>query len=1248
MSEYYVPRDVLGFSEDLYSLFLSEQPVKSYEAGQDCLYWFNFKFVSREATIPVKNDDPIKIIGWFPVDWSEMAAKIVAGKYFRTYPNGKQENSVITMVMRVVGTITQWVSDNEQISIKEAFDSVGRPLINMILSQRATFNSPVWFNLGYQNRKQQASACYILEIEDNMESILDWYKEAGMIFKGGSGAGINISPLREKGAPLSTGGETSGPLSFMATADQNAAAIKSAGASRRAASIIVMDDWHPDIEEFINCKLVEEQKAHALIEAGYSPNFDDENGAYHSVKYQNANHTVRLSDQFMNAVDADQDWQFSNGKVKKARDIANQIANAAHACGDPGVQFIDTIEHWNTCSDTECITSTNPCVTGDTLVSTERGMKRIRDLVNSQEVVTYDDISAITKSIFSTGNKETFLLETKSGYQLRLTEDHPIVIVDRFGNERDIPLRDVNVGDNVKLGSPTFGTQSIDNELSLLIGMVAGDGCIDKNRNVILTISENNEPLLEIIKNYYNTKKRSENETDGRRLRETNISNRNKVRAFTMSNAIISNKVSEYVIADAGSANKDFTDKIFELDRESVKAILQGLFVTDGTVAHYGEKSHYISLDSTSTKLLNKTQLLLLSFGIKSKIYSNRNVSETKTLPDGNGGKKDYQVQQISSLRISKRSRVLFEKHVGFPNTSHKHGKLSELNSTVTTYSESLTDSVKSITPTNIVEPVFDMTVPGTNHFLANGILVHNCSEFSFLNNTSCNLASLNVVKYELDSQKIESDVRTLVRAMDAIVSFAYYPTEKITEKTKRFRPLGIGISNLGSYFMRELIPYDSYEARSIASSIMAFITAVGYDESSKLARKIGPFSEYKYNKGSMNRVIRQHHEAAAELDESLGIAAYEIFSKLVENSKDENFGYRNAQMSLVAPAGTISFMMDCETTGLEPALSLTYYKQFVGGGVEKNISKTAKTAIINYGKTRNNNELSEEIIKRIENDQAFEDIASNKLLDILDCALPYPAHDSKRCISADAHVKMLAAIQPFISGASSKTVNMPATATPEDVWNVYRDAWKAGIKCVALYVDGSKGSQPIYTSKSKKDDPEKPETVVVRNGRVRLPDERHSLTHKFNIGQHEGYVTVGFYPDGKPGEIFITMSKEGSTISGLMDTIATITSISLQHGIPIESLCKKFRDVRFEPSGITGNPDIRFAHSIVDYIFRWLELKVANNGIEDYHVENHEKLPDQESTQTGDICPECGMSTMVRTGSCMTCTTCGTNTGCG
>jgi ribonucleoside-diphosphate reductase alpha chain len=1216
------------------------------------------KWIKTKAEIP-GSDFKMENVE-FPDFYSQNAINIIASKYFKVN-RGKQEKSLKEIIDRVVKTFKKWGLEQGYFDEKSA-EIYAKELTYIILHQYATFNSPVWFNIGVEGRSNQASACFILDVEDDMESILDWIKIEGMIFKGGSGSGVNLSKLRAKGEKLSTGGTSSGVISFMRAADALAGSIKSGGASRRAAKMVILNADHPEIMDFIRVKAEEENKVRALIEAGYDMT-DMNNPLWQNIFFQNGNNSVRIPDSLMESAIKDGEWKTyyrTTGKVAqtyKAKDILYEIAKAAWECGDPGVQFDDIIQKWHTCKNSGRIEATNPCVTGDTLIATAEGWKRIKDLVGKNpEIITHQGIKKAVK-VFKTGIKPVYRIKTKAGYELKVTEDHPIYVE----GKGDVKVKDLKIGDKVKLIGSYFGKKSLDEDIAFMIGYFAGDGALsfDTKRNhysVFFTGGEEDIYALSYIQNTINQKLQYKN--------KRNVS----LRRWSSEYVVTTGKenVAQIIYEYFDSQKKIFKDKIFELDKESIKYILQGLFTADGTISGTPQKGFYVGLDNSSLELLKQVQLLLLNFNIKAKIYKNRRKTLAHYLPDSQRKPKLYKVKNFHSLRITRNSRVIFENEIGFYLGHSKSEKLEKVNQTYEAYKDQLFDEIKEIKFEG-TEEVYDLTEPETNHFIANGILVHNCSEYIFLNWTSCNLSSINLLKFlkedgSFDVPAFTYTVRTIFLSQDLLISKADYPHPKIAEETKKYRPIGLGYTNLGALIMALGLPYDSEEARDLAASITALMTGSAYKLSAEISSKLGPFPEYEKNKEPMMEVMKMHKDHLKkvkenELNKEILEKAKEVWNEVIEFG--EKYGFRNAQASCIAPTGTISFMMDADTTGIEPDFALVKMKQLVGGGYMKIVNKTVPLALKRLGYTE---EQIKDIIKHLEETQNIETAPylKEEHLSVFDCAIKPPG--GKRSIHWLGHVKMVAAVQPFISGGISKTFNMPNETTIQEIYDAYFTAWRLGIKCFAVYRDGSKVTQALYAEKKEKKLKEKME-------RRRLPLVRQSETHKFSIAGHEGYLTYGMFEDGTLGEIFIRMSKQGSTLSGLLDAFAIAVSIALQYGVPLKELANKFIYMRFEPMGITNNEDIPIASSIIDYIFKYLalrfltpeELKEIGLEVKEKAIlKEHPKLIDanpeivkkdnnlarlDSGRLAGPPCKYCGGMT-TRTGSCYTCLECGESSG--
>ena len=1263
-----------------------------------------------------------------PDSWSQLATDIIVSKYFRKagVPGTGHEVSARQTVTRVARSIRKAGDQfGGYFASPEDAETFEMELTFLLVNQFGAFNSPVWFNCGLAQEygiagkpvgnwswnqatgeveetadaysRPQLSACFIQKIHDDLMDMADQVRREMRIFKFGSGTGTNFSAIRAEGERLSSGGTSSGLMSFLEIYDKAAGAIKSGGTTRRAAKMVCLDMDHPEVERFIHWKMREEDKARILIElGGMDADFNGE--AYHTVSGQNSNNSVRVPDAFMAAVVKDGEWSTTwrtNGKaakVYKARDLWDKISYAAWRCADPGIQFDTTINKWHTCPNTDKINASNPCVTGDTLVATLQGPARIDSLVGREtEIIAGDGRPARIEGAVKTGSKPVFRLRTASGYSLRLTADHKV----RTLNRGDVPAIELTKDDVLEIGGSPFGRERIASELAEIVGLAVGDGCVSKGI-LTLTMSPEERGVLERACAFINSLKGN---------RPVAVTERETACVVATTADEIVNEVSKWAVLDRGSENKGLKDAAFALDQPSVAALLRGLFTADGTVANYGEKSHYVGLDSTSLDLLRQVQQLLLGFGIKAKIYENRRaLTETTTmLPDGRGGTKEYPVRQVHSLRISRSSRLVFEKEIGFAADTGKQLKLQALNASVETYADRLVEEVESLTPEG-VEDVYDLTEPRTHHFVANGIVVHNCSEYMFLDDSACNLASLNLTKFlapdgAFDVARYRHACEIFTTAQEIVVEFASYPTKAIAQNSHDYRPLGLGYANLGTLLMLQGLPYDSDAGRAVAAALTGIMCGRAYRQSAEIARSKGPFAGYAKNREPFLNVMRMHRDASYQVEpkdapgfEYLVRAAREDWDDAV--AVGEVHGYRNAQATVLAPTGTIGLLMDCDTTGVEPDFALVKFKKLAGGGYFKIVndsvtealrrlgySEKEGAAIVEYivgkntlrcaapvrseslgakGLTEAEIDAIEEQIPRVfDLEHAFspyamgeaalkrlglvekakdpkfsllrelgfsaEDIERSNLvicgmmtiegapglkkehLPIFDCANVCGPHGS-RYIHHSGHIRMMGATQPFISGAISKTINMPGTATVEDIKQAYLESWKLGLKAVALYRDGCKASQPLSTKVKKADEakvdvqatqlpttvgePVSPTAAFEGLRRIRLPRKRRGFTQEARVGGHKVYLRTGEYEDGTLGEIFIDMHKEGAAFRSMMNCFAISVSLGLQYGVPLKEFVDCFTFTRFEPQGPVDHANIKFSTSVVDYVFRLLALE--------------------------------------------------------
>ena len=1392
-----------------------------------------------------------------PADWSQVAADIMVSRYFRKagvpqvdkagkpvldaqgQPVLGGETSARQVVHRLAGAWRHHAERYGYFATPEDAQAFYDELVYMLLHQIAAPNSPQWFNTGLNwaygitgpgqghyyvdpddgvlkesqdaYSRPQTSACFIQSVRDDLVGeggIMDLWLRESRIFKYGSGTGTNFSNIRGEGETLSGGGTSSGLMSFLRIGDRAAGAIKSGGTTRRAAKMVVVNVDHPDIEQFIDWKVAEERKVAALIAAGYPSDFNGE--AYATVSGQNSNNSVRVTNDFLNTVAEDRDWNLTwrtTGEVKKtlkARDLFDKIARAAWACADPGIQYDSTTNEWHTVPQSGRINASNPCVTGDTRVATAYGWRRIDELVGEHPLLHVGGGQAVAKSVFPTGVKDVYRLRTRAGYSIKVTADHPVFTL----NRGDVPARELSAGDEVVLQGAGFGGQHLDRELAEIIGIALGEGCVRESngrRQVDLTSAHEEASVLEPYVAYLNDRKPS-------RPSEGVVTAATSGRLGTSVPDIVP-ELERYAVLDRGSAERALREDAFYLDEASSAAMLRGLFTTDGTVSDSSSKDHYVSLDSTSITLLEQVQLLLLSFGVKAQIFRNQRGGHALRT-DGRGGQRDY---PMHSLRISRKSRVLFEDKIGFLPGSAKAEQLHGLNAARGTYRESattafgggFTDKFVSLEPLGEA-PVYDLTEPVTDHFVASGIVVHNCSEYLFLDDSACNLASLNLMKF-FDVEKAHFDVETFRQAtriwtivLEISVLMSQFPSAEIAQVSYDFRTLGLGYANLGAMLMVSGLPYDSDEGRALAAGVTALMTGESYATSAEMARALGPFNGFDLNRAGMLRVIRNHRRAAygAAEDEyeglevkPQGIAQELCPANILEGAHrawdralalGEEWGYRNAQVSLLAPTGTIGLLMDCDTTGVEPDFALVKFKKLAGGGYFKIVNQSVKPALQHLGYTAEEVEeilryvvgsmtlkgapgvsrealkakgLTDEEIARVEDalPGVFElgyalspwvlgEAALGRLgikaeelhkpgfdlarqlgftpeeirkasdyacglqtvegaphlreedLPVFDCANRCGTI-GQRFIHYLGHIRMMGAVQPFLSGGISKTINMPIEASVDDVKQAYWESWQLGLKAIAIYRDGSKLSQPLSTStaekaEDKKEEPKAASAAPAQAVRKRrpLPSKRFGFTQEARIAGHKLYLRTGEYEDGDLGEIFIDMHKEGASFRSLINMFAIAVSKGLQYGVPLDEFVDTFTFTRFEPQGIVeGHPNIKLATSVIDFVFRvlgmeylgrtdFVQVKPIDDGNEHDSPPQHlseqrtparpaaepaaEKPPvvpqpaleirprdamdEQLSQLMGDapICEQCGHIT-VRNGSCYKCLNCGNSIGC-
>ncbi len=1257
----------------------------------------------------------------FPSSWSVMATQIVSQKYFRgTLGTPEREHSVKQMIDRVADTITAWGIDGGYFADEGSAEVFNAELKHLLVNQKAAFNSPVWFNVGVEETPQ-CSACFILAVEDTMASILNWYVEEGTIFKGGSGAGINLSSIRSSKEQLKGGGEASGPVSFMRGADASAGTIKSGGKTRRAAKMVILNVDHPDIEEFVWTKAREEKKVRVLREAGFDMDLDGED--YASIQYQNANNSVRVTDEFMRAYEQGTTYPVravTTGEVieeKDARQVMRQISEAAWECADPGVQYDTVINDWHTSPESGRINGSNPCFPADALVHTDKGLLRFDELidrVNHGEafgVYTHDAtnpdepserVEVTTPEAFMlTGTNEIVRLSFSNGMQLRCTPGHRIWTTNRGYVEAE-ELTDQDQVKILNLPAPAIHAEwalpvasdvehyrqkgdhaavirlpeKWTDDFAHYLGWLVGDGSISGD----------------VVSAIYGTAEEQEHVLPRHRQLVTDINDGRAPTPSEQPNGTVQLRQSRRAVrgflealglSDANAAAKRLPWSVRQAPPEALGSFLQGLFDADGCVSNT-EKGRYVGLGSRSLELVRDVQVMLSTFGIHSRIYTiEHGTASTFAYTRKDGSEAAYEGASTGyDLRISGRSLEAFATYVGFSLPSKADALGRVLGEHVRYHTDETARLVERASEG--FEQTYNLSEPRNHSYVVGGIVVRNCSEYMHLDNSACNLASLNLKKfYDYDAGRFDVEaykraIEVVFTAQEIIVGYSSYPTEAIAKNANDFRELGLGYANLGGLLMSIGLPYDSDEGRAWAGALTALMTGHAYRTSAQLARVKGPHTGYAKNATPMLRVIGKHRAAVDDIDprpvaDDLLGAARTAWDEALELGREH--GYRNAQASVLAPTGTIGLMMDCDTTGIEPDLGLIKTKKMVGGGSLTIVNQTVPQALAHLGYEP---EQVEAIIAYIDENKTIHGAPALKPehVKVFQCAMGDDA------IHYMGHVKMMAAAQPFISGAISKTVNLPEEATVADVEQLHLDAWKLGVKAIAIYRDNCKVAQPLSVTKKAVAGADDAATASPVPMRRKLPKTRPSQTISFQVGEAKGYITAGEYPGDGIGEVFVKLGKQGSTLSGLLDAFAISVSIGLQYGVPLESYVSKFMNMRFEPAGMTDDPEIRFSTSIVDFLARKLALeylpaeqrevlgiysleertRMLDQGYGDGDTEvpaapsaesvaNSEPLPQFEGSSMpvdhdAPMCFECGIK-MIRSGACHVCESCGTTSGC-
>jgi ribonucleoside-diphosphate reductase alpha chain len=977
-----------------------------------------------------------------PTTWSLNATNILAQKYFRGTPGtDERETSLRQVIDRVVNTITDWGLKDGYFEDNDEARAFSDELRHVIVHQKAAFNSPVWFNIGVKDVPQQASACFILAVDDSMSSILNWYREEGTIFKGGSGAGVNLSRIRASVENLNGGGTASGPVSFMRGADASAGTIKSGGKTRRAAKMVILDVDHPDIEDFIWCKALEEKKARVLRDAGFNMDLDGSDAF--SIQYQNANNSVRVTDEFMQAVLDDADWDLIGRmdrtpvRTVRARDLYRQLSKATWECADPGMQFDTTINKWHTSPNAGRINGSNPCFPGSALVHTDKGMicfSELFDRANRGEafgVYTHDatnpDAPAHRLELTSpeafmiTGFNDIVRLRFDNGMELRCTPGHKIFTTNRgyieaqeLTTDDEVKVLDIAApAINADLGLPvsshpdTYHQKGDHADLLRLpgewspefahyLGWLIGDGSTSgSTTSTIYGSAEDRTEVLprhaELVQwiNGDRPVKVSEQENGTAQLRLSGRAFKGFLEALGVRSVLGPLKSVPWSVEQAPAS--------------AVSSFLQGLFDADGCVVVNRDKGSYVGLGSASPDLLRGVQKLLTTFGVYSRLYKTRGAKE---------------------LRITSGSMVGFAQHIGF-SLSRKQTLLREavLEGPQGFYKVRQTARLVERTDDG-VELTYNLSEPRNHSYIVDGIVVRNCSEYMHLDNSACNLASINLLKYlredgSFDTDGFKATVEVVFTAQEILVGNADYPTEKITENSRRYRQLGLGYANIGALLMAQGLPYDSNEGRAWAASITALMTGHAYATSARTAARMGPFAGYHGDTEAVHNVLRMHRAEVAKIDEELVppellSAAQESWDNAVELG--ERHGVRNAQASVLAPTGTIGLLMDCDTTGVEPDLGLVKTKKLVGGGTMSIVNQTIPRALVRLGYGP---EQIEDIVRYINENMSIVGAphVAPEHLPVFACSM------GDNTIHYLGHVRMMGAVQPFISGALSKCV---------------------------------------------------------------------------------------------------------------------------------------------------------------------------------------------------------------------------------
>ena len=1152
-----------------------------------------------------------------PKEWSQLATQIVASKYFAgKLGTDARETSVRDMISRVTNTITKRGLEKGYFNTITDSKIFNAELSYIILHQMATFNSPVWFNIGVEDRTQQASACFILNVEDDMESILEWYKEEGRIFKGGSGSGVNLSKIRASSESLSGGGHASGPVSFMRGADSIAGGIKSGGTCLAPWTKVYTENGPVEVKDLIDGKFIvlswdpptnqykakkatawkagEKEVVRVHTDKGYFDLSHDHPLKLSTGEFVKASELTKDTSLFKCSIYNNNGYVHvakGNTKYKSKELFHRMIARDIIKDHSESIHHIDDNRLNNCPSNLQGMSqSEHATLHAKELVQEGKHVfqnKKFPKKGNKNGMHSSSEFWNDTEKVISYKEKQAELLSSERASDMQSSA---------------IKHRMINMGFKIINNGYTIDTFN-----DYIIG-----------RKSIARLGYSKSHILKSIENNFESYDNFKSEI------------------YASNHKVISIEVlGNYEVYDVEVQCPTIDDKSPQTGHNFV------IWSGDNN-SHFGS-----GIVATNTRRAAKMVILDVDHPDIEEFIDCKSIEEEKAYALGREGYdmglngeawRSIQFQNANnSVRVNKKFIDAVKNEVNW-NLVSRDG--------TTTTSVSAKDLIHKMAQAawSCGDPGIQYddnindwhTCPNTGRI--NGS--NPCSEYMHLDNSACNLASINLMKF-YNNERFQCDdfnhtVDIMILAQDILVGTSEYPTKKIEETTKAYRQLGLGYANLGALLMSMGLPYDSVEGRHVAASITSLMTGRAYLQSAFIAKIMGPFDGYTLNKQPMLKIIKKHKEENENID-SLDADASNIMYDATDAWNDayvygKQVGFRNSQVTVLAPTGTIAFMMDCDTTGIEPDLSLIKYKKLVGGGTVEIVNQSVEQALnnLNYPPTDIVQIMSE--IKATGSIESASPWLDEENLAIFDCSLkPAKGH---RFIHHMGHVNMMAAVQPFLSGAISKTINMPEDSTVKDIEEVYITGQELGLKALAIYRDGSKKVQPLSTS--KEEGPEVVEKIIKVPVRRRLPDTRKAVTHKFEIAGHEGYLTIGVYEEGSPGEIFIHMSKEGSTISGLMDAFATSVSVALQYGVPLDHLIKKFSHMRFEPAGFTGNSAVPIAKSPIDYIFRWIE--------QEFNKEEEPQI--SESFDDSPSCSDCG-SIMKRSGSCYTCTECGSTSGC-